>query len=150
MPSRRYTDAEFRDAVRASKSISEVLRRLGLRPAGGNFANAKRQVQRLGVDTVHFTGQAWNRGEQLKDWTDYSRATYLKPHLLRARGARCESCENEDWMGVPIPLEVHHEDGDRTHHALSNLRLLCPNCHALTDHWRNRKPNPPSPEDGRA
>ena len=42
------------------------------------------------------------------------------------------------WMGEKIPLEVHHKNGDRTKNNEENLELLCCNCHALTDNWRNR------------
>lgn len=38
-------------------------------------------------------------------------------------------------MGHEIPLEVHHVDGDRLNNELSNLQLLCPNCHAQTDNY---------------
>ena len=55
----------------------------------------------------------------------------LKPH-------KCECCGLSEWMGQPIPLEVHHKDGDRTHNELSNYELLCPNCHALTDTYRGK------------
>lgn len=55
----------------------------------------------------------------------------LKPH-------RCECCGLESWMGRPIPLEIHHKDGNRHHNELSNYELLCPNCHALTDSYRGR------------
>ena len=41
-------------------------------------------------------------------------------------------------MGYPIPLELHHKDGDRTHNELNNYELLCPNCHALTDSYRGK------------
>ena len=139
MAARRYTGEAFAEAVRVSASIAQVLRRLGLRPAGGNYANAKRTLQRLGLDTSHFTGTGWSAGQRLKDWSAYTRATALKPHLLADRGARCHTCRRTTWMGSTIPLEVHHIDGDRTHNDIENLRLLCPNCHALTDNWRNRK-----------
>ena len=55
----------------------------------------------------------------------------IKPH-------KCESCGLEKWMGQPIPLELHHIDGDKTHNELSNYQLLCPNCHALTDSYRGK------------
>ena len=55
----------------------------------------------------------------------------LKPY-------RCESCGLKEWLGNPIPLELHHKDGDRTHNELSNYELLCPNCHAFTDSYRGK------------
>lgn len=51
---------------------------------------------------------------------------------------QCECCKNTEWLGKPIPLEVHHIDGDRTHNEISNFALLCPNCHAFTDSYRGR------------
>jgi predicted HNH restriction endonuclease len=47
-------------------------------------------------------------------------------------------CELTEWLGQPIPLELHHVNGERTDHRLENLQLLCPNCHALTDTYRAR------------
>lgn len=55
----------------------------------------------------------------------------IKPH-------KCECCGNIEWMGKPIPLELHHKDGNRNHNELSNYELLCPNCHAFTDSYRGK------------
>ena len=55
----------------------------------------------------------------------------IKPH-------KCENCGLEEWMGQPIPVELHHVDGDKTHNELSNYQLLCPNCHALTNSYRGK------------
>jgi predicted HNH restriction endonuclease len=41
-------------------------------------------------------------------------------------------------LGNPIPLELHHIDGDKTNNTLENFQLLCPNCHALTDSYRGK------------
>lgn len=54
---------------------------------------------------------------------------------------RCERCNNTEWLGDKIPLELHHKDGDRTNNELDNLELLCPNCHAFTDTYRGRNMN---------
>jgi predicted HNH restriction endonuclease len=37
---------------------------------------------------------------------------------------------------MPIPLELHHVNGDNRDNRIENLQLLCPNCHALTDNYR--------------
>jgi 5-methylcytosine-specific restriction endonuclease McrA len=50
----------------------------------------------------------------------------------------CTGCLRTEWMGSAIPLEVDHRDGDRLNNELSNLRLLCPNCHALTPTYRGK------------
>lgn len=42
----------------------------------------------------------------------------------------CEDCgTGPRWRGRPLTLEVDHINGDWS----DNLRLLCPNCHAVTD-----------------
>ena len=55
----------------------------------------------------------------------------FKPH-------KCECCELETWLGKPIPLELHHKDGNRHNNTLENYELLCPNCHAFTDSYRGK------------
>jgi 5-methylcytosine-specific restriction endonuclease McrA len=51
---------------------------------------------------------------------------------------QCEQCLREIWLTEPIPLELHHKDGNKNNHKLSNLQLLCPNCHSLTDSFRGK------------
>lgn len=51
---------------------------------------------------------------------------------------RCECCNLTEWMGRPIPLELHHKDGNRHNNTIENYGLLCPNCHALTDSYRGK------------
>ena len=41
-------------------------------------------------------------------------------------------------MKHPIPLELHHIDGNNQNNNLTNLTLLCPNCHAMTDNYRGK------------
>lgn len=136
---REYTDEDIIKAAKEVSSMSQLLGKLGLRKAGGNYANMKRTLQRLNIKCDHWTGMAWSKGQQLKEWKDYTRIARIKPHLLKLRGHKCENCTLTLWENFPIPLEVHHLDGDRTNNDLDNLELLCCNCHALTGNWRNRK-----------
>lgn len=57
----------------------------------------------------------------------------LKEKLIREniKEYKCEICKNTEWQGVPIPLELHHINGDHYDNRLENLQILCPNCHAL-------------------
>lgn len=44
-------------------------------------------------------------------------------------------------MGKEISLELDHIDGDSTNNEKSNLRFLCPNCHATTETYRGKNKN---------
>lgn len=136
---RNYTEEDLRTNAKQVTSLSQLLKRLGLRVAGGNFANMRKQLQKHEIDCTHWTGQGWNKDKRLKDWSKYARAWNIKKHLILERGHRCESCGLTVWLNKPIMLELHHEDGDRTNNAPKNLFLFCPNCHSTTDNFRGRK-----------
>jgi hypothetical protein len=141
-------EASLREAVMTSRSMAGVLRALGLPDAGGTRARVRRAIDRHGLDTAHHQGQGWNRGQRgervrtrLEDLSDgkVRSGTTVKRVLLREGWPpRCARCEREKWLGGAIPLELDHIDGDRTNNDPANLRLLCPNCHALTPTYRGR------------
>lgn len=63
---------------------------------------------------------------------------YIKRYLFEKNNNRCEIC---GWGEInpftnTLPLEIHHKDGDCTNNQESNLQLLCPNCHSLTQSYR--------------
>lgn len=68
-----------------------------------------------------------------------ARPLTLKKKLLKVRPHQCERCKSTVWLDAPIPLELHHIDGNKKNDDPSNLQLLCPNCHALTPNYRGRK-----------
>jgi hypothetical protein len=149
---RNYTDDELIKAVAESFSLAEVLRKFDIRPAGGNYDTVKRRIAGLKLDTSHFTGKNWSKGKKsravrLRPWEDilvenstYMSTAHLRERLLR-EGVfphRCVSCGLSEWLERPIPLEIDHVNGDRRDNRLGILRLLCPNCHALTDTYRGK------------
>ena len=152
----RYTEDQLRQVVKESRSIAQALEKLNLKPAGGNYATFKKRIASLNIDTSHFRGQGW-----LKDRHNFHTkkrpmaeilvkdSTYTSTHNLRTRlinegyfEHRCQHCGLDTWVDQPIPLELDHINGDRHDHRLENLRLLCPNCHALTPTYRGRNMDP--------
>lgn len=67
----------------------------------------------------------------------------LKTNLVSQRGHKCEICQNISWLNQPIPLQLHHIDGNSQNNDNTNLQLLCANCHSLTPNYcgRNIKKN---------
>ncbi len=146
---RNYTPEELRSAVANSTSCRQVLIKLGLSPKGGNYGTFKRNVEKLGLDTSHFLGQGHNRGKKavnqrpIEDYLEnkaYIRSSKLRERLIREGyfERQCSSCRGKIWLGKAMPLELDHINGDPVNNGLENLRLLCPNCHALTPTYRGR------------
>ena len=64
----------------------------------------------------------------------------LRLRLIRegVKDARCESCGLVTWRKAPIPLALHHVNGDRLDNRLENLEILCMNCHGQTPNFSGR------------
>ncbi len=60
---RNNTDEEFVKAVESSISIAQVLRKIGLVPAGGNYQLANLRIKNLGLSTDHLLGQHHLKGK---------------------------------------------------------------------------------------
>lgn len=82
----------------------------------------------------------WLRGERngLKGACQISK--HVRKWLISQRGEACWQCGWNEKHPVDnkVPLEADHIDGDHTNNTPHNLRLLCPNCHALTPTYKAR------------
>ena len=52
---------------------------------------------------------------------------------FREKEHKCERCQYDTVIGI---LTVHHKDRNRMNNHISNLEILCPNCHYI-DHLNN-------------
>jgi len=152
---KKWTEKDLRSAVLNSTSVRQVLNKIGLIEAGGNYEQVKKYIGKLKINTKHFKGKAWNRGMKfvgvpkiklediLVNNSDFQ-SFKLKTRLFKIgiKQAKCEEC---GWAKISkdgrIPVELDHINGNHRDNRLENLRILCPNCHSLkpTHRGKNKK-----------
>lgn len=133
------TDKQFTEAVLASKNTNDCMRKLGIIPGGRNREVLRWRIEHLKLNCSHWSGrnasrksdeQVFNKNTNLKNYGQ------LKKRFLKATNVeyKCqrEKCGISEWLGEPLTLELHHKNGNRKDNTLSNLELLCPNCHTQT------------------
>lgn len=147
-----YTEKDLILAVKKSLSIAQVLHKLNLVTAGGNYISVNQKIKEVKLDISHFTGQGWNTGKRFRTIKPaeplktilvnnrYFSTTHLKNRLLKEKikEYKCEKCTRTKWNDIPIALELDHIDGRRDNNQLKNLQLLCPNCHTQTSTYRRK------------
>lgn len=138
-----YTEQQLRVAITNARSIRQALLNLNLKGEGGNYRVIHKAVAKYNIDISHFKHQGWSKNLVIgpkRDIKDYlEKGVPITSHKLRLRllkeqifEHRCSSCYLTFWLDGPIPLQLDHKDGNHLNNNLSNLRLLCPNCHSLT------------------
>ena len=141
----KFTRYEIEKFVKESYSFATLAEKMGYSKIGGSYLTSlKMMVDELCLDISHFTGQGWNNNNF--DYERFRNGVALQPSkainaLVYLRGRQCEQCGSIEWLEKPIPLEVHHIDGDSLNNEMDNLKLLCPNCHALTDNYCGKNIN---------
>ena len=146
----RYSEDAAREAIAASVSWAEALRRLGMCDSGGSHLILRKYAAIWQISVAHFDPYARARTKPntpldkiLVEGSTFSRG-HLKRRLFRAglKQPICELCgQGELWRGRRMSLVLDHANGVRDDHRLENLRILCPNCNATLDtHCGRNKP----------
>ncbi len=141
-----YSESQAREAIAASLSYAEALRRLGMRAAGGNWKTLRRYATEVWhIPVGHFDPAAARRAALVREPvpleailvedSSFSRS-HLKKRLYAAgiKRRECEMCgQTELWRGRQMSLILDHVNGVGTDNRIENLRIVCPNCAATLD-----------------
>ena len=96
----------------------------------------------------------WNQRENnfcshscATSYTNIKRGAITSDKYVKNATSKCLNCGKEifarnkyPYTGLSI-LQIHHIDGDATNNKEQNLQVLCPNHHAMTEHFGSRNKN---------
>ena len=147
---------EIKKIVSESKTINEVLTKLGKNTSSGGYKFFKKYITDNNIDISHFWTQKEIIENQFKEGkikkisiddmftenSTVSRGT-IKKRILKENimEYKCVFCENDGtWIDKKISLVLDHINGINNDNRLENLRFLCPNCNStLVTHCKGSK-----------
>ena len=147
---------ELQHLCDSSNSKAEILTKLHMSCHGGNHSTLSKVLDEKEIDLTQLKE---NREKAQIDILNnnkhtlpleqiiYSKIDFryssckLKQRLIKEgyKKYQCENCLNTEWLGNPIPLQLHHKDGNHNNNYIENLQILCPNCHSLTSTFAGKK-----------
>ncbi len=149
---KKYTKEILKPLIKESISVAEVIRKLGLKEAGGTHTHISKKIKEFTLDTSHFLGRSANGGDKHKGgpkkkaWREIliKRTSGRRQDAFRLRRAliesgreyRCDKCGlKPEWNDKPLMLQIDHKNRNWLDDRKRNLDFTCPNCHSQTDGW---------------
>lgn len=122
--------------ISENQSKAFICRELQCKPHTLNSYLEKMGIQYSGNQS----GKGIRHDPKYKTAEEYAKGTSIKGFILKDKLIRdgikeykCEICGISEWQGVKLPLELHHKNRNHFDNDLSNLQILCPNCHSIQE-----------------
>jgi len=142
----KFTQEQILEIIQTNTNWNDVMKLLGYQSCN-HVLIIQKKLDTLKIDYSHlqlpknaFSKSRYTLDEILVKDSTYTNMKVLKKRLKLEKGwaHRCLICGLSEWNGKSIPLEIDHIDGCNTNNTYSNLRALCPNCHAQTDTYKGK------------
>lgn len=148
----KYTKELLEDIVKESSNVSQVCRKVGVKPVGDGWKYVKNKIKEFNIDSSHFTKRATYTVKR-DDYIKITKQTKEDVLVLKSNNIKtssyiirramiesdidyvCNHCGIDKWFDRLITLQIHHIDGNSCNNLIDNLIFLCPNCHSLTENF---------------
>lgn len=146
----KNTIDEIKEVVLNSNSWKECCIKLNRNSATGNQTHLKNYCIKNNISYSHFKTKSWSKGLILKEKVPIEEylenKRFINSHTLKnklfknnIKNKECEKCGVKEWLREECVFELHHVDNNHSNNNLTNLQILCPNCHALITRQYNKK-----------
>ena len=141
------------EICKTAETYSEVEAKLGLSTPNTRLRKYIKQNKipmpfYLGVSVASRNSQ-FSRSKNITESdlceNSFRSTSAIKRFLIKTKRKK-EKCEKCGWCEVrkcdgKIPIHLHHKNGNSSDNRISNLEILCPNCHSLTPNYagKNKK-----------
>lgn len=145
-----FSPEQLQSLLDSRNTYTEILRVAGIN-SSSSTNTLKRIIKEYKLDTSKFEENRKLYKQQMAKMSlcsEYNiesklhRNTKTNSHKLRNKliefgykESKSELCGISEWLGKPVKLQLHHIDGNHDNNELSNLQILCPNCHSMTDNF---------------
>jgi len=149
---KRQKEGEFRNCLNCQKEIyitkldiEKALKGLKGRTNGlycsnrcqmdYQWNNKKQFILNNGIEALAYTGE-----NKHHSYDRLLKAIIIEQNPHGETGRACWHCgwEEENPFTGRIPIQINHIDGDPLNNKISNLEIVCPNCHSLGEFFGSR------------
>lgn len=150
---------EFAALCKNKNSLADILRYFNLHVGAGNYKTLRKRIEQEAVNISHISlGLNSNKGRTFsckrKTKEEALNEIFVTGSIKKGRDIKlyakrfgflkdeCICGQGPEWNGRKLVLQLDHINGISSDNRLSNLRLLCPNCHSQTDTFSGRNVGP--------